>query len=113
VLLLVVQAELHDLAHGGVGPALEERQHPSVHVAAVGHHLGERRAREKPALGTRIRVAEALVVGVEERAELRLEGPVARSALEHQGLEEPAGVGQVPFHGARVGHGLERAVLGR
>ena len=45
--------------------------------------------------------------------EAPVEGPQARHMRrQHHGLEEPAGVGQVPFGGAGIGHGLDALVFG-
>src|SRR5262247_3362463 len=82
-------------------------------VAAVVEDAIERRSREHAALGARVLVADALVVGIEEDAEGRVEGRVAGYALEHERLEEPRGVREVPLHRAGVGHRLEGAVLRR
>ena len=43
-----------------------------------------------------------------------MEGLIASDELaEDEGLEEPGGVGEVPFDWARLGTGLDHEVLGR
>ena len=43
-----------------------------------------------------------------------MEQPVTGNRLlEHKGLEKPGGVRQMPFDRTRVGHRLQRAILGR
>jgi hypothetical protein len=114
VLLLVVRAELDHVAQRrALLLVLEQPQEMSVDVLAIGVHLRERRAREQPALRPRILRSNAVVVRVEQHAERRLERAVARQRrLECERLEVPARVREVPLRGARVGHRLERAVLG-
>src|SRR5438093_1388606 len=57
---------------------------------------------------------DQVVIGVEEDAKLRMKALVAgQSGLQNEGLEEPARVREVPLDRARVGHGLQRAVLRR
>ena len=113
MLLLVVQAELDEIERFHRQRAAgEQRAHALVHVRAVAQHLVETRAREHPALRPRILLADAVVIRVEEETERGIEGPVRRvAALEHEGLEEPGGVREVPLHRARVRHGLQRAIL--
>jgi hypothetical protein len=114
VLLLVVEAELHHPQQTGrvVGPALQPREQLPVDGRAEAHHLVEGRAREETAPGTGVLGTHRVVIGVEQEAVVGVEGAApGPGPLEHEGLEEPGGVGQVPLHRARVGHGLERAVL--
>ncbi len=82
-------------------------------MGAVGQHLIQRRPRQQPAFGPGMPLADRLVIGVEQIAEGRIEGPVAALfRLQQEGLEEPGDVGQVPFGGADVRHGLDLLVLG-
>ncbi len=118
VLLLVVQPELDDRTRVVVRVASLEAPHQPqdgvVDVAPVGEHLGERRARQEAPLAARRRRAHGLVVGVEQEREARVERAVADHVrAEHEGLEEPARVGEVPLGRARVGHRLHELVLGR
>ena len=81
---------------------------------AVGIHLGDRRPREQPPLRPRAcRAPDGLVVRVEQVAVGGVERAVARLVRrEHERLEEPGGVGQVPLRGAGVGHRLHHLVFG-
>src|SRR5829696_4706674 len=59
-------------------------------------------------------LADGVVVRVEEIAISRVEDPVLRHMrLQYEGLEEPGGMREMPLRRARIGHGLDGAVLGR
>ena len=117
VLLFMLQTELEqwlELGPGGGLGGVDQRLHCRVDVGAKGQDLVARRAGEQPALGTRLARAERLVIGIKEKAVALVEdavGPTVRH--EQQGLEEPAGVGEVPFGWAGIGHGLHALVLRR
>ena len=67
-----------------------------------------------PRCGPRMPRADRLVVGVEEIFVGRIEHAVVRArAAQHEGLEEPRRVRQVPLGRTGVGHRLDRLVLGR
>ena len=113
VLLLVVQAEF-DAGANLVVAAREQRPHGLVHVRPVGVHLLHGRPRQRAALRPRERLADAVVVGVEERLEALGERPVPLpEGLEQEGLEEPGGVREVPLGRARVVHRLHAVVVHR
>ncbi len=113
VLLLVLEAE-DDAAGGFVFDGmLEEAVDGGVDVGAIGEDGVEGRAGEGGAELFLGHVAEGVVVAVEEPAEVGMEGLVAGDELaEDEGLEEPAGVGEVPFDGAGLGTGLDHQVFG-
>ena len=91
VLLLVLQAELDQFAQPGIGAVRgEQGPHPRIDMLAIGAHLGERGAGEKPPLWPRILVPDRVVVRVEEHAEFRPKGfEVPLQGLEHEDIEEP------------------------
>ena len=77
-------------------------------------NVGERRARQQSALRARVLGADAVVIRVEQHAKGGIERAIPGEVrLEHEGLEEPAGVRQVPLHRTRVGHRLDRAIFRR
>ena len=93
---------------------MEEAVDGGVDVGAVGEDVVERRAGEGGAEFLLGHVAEGVVVAVEEPVEVGVEGLVGGDELaEDEGLEEPAGVGEVPFDGAGLGTGLDHEVFGR
>ena len=113
VLLLVLEAE-DDAAGGFVFRAIEEAFDGGVDVGAVGEDGVEGRAGEGGAEFLLGHVAEGVVVAVEEPVEVGVEGVVGGDELaEHEGLEEPTGVGQMPFDWAGLGTGLDHEVFGR
>ena len=82
-------------------------------MGAVGEDGVEGRAGEGGAELLLGHVAEGVVVAVEEPAEVGMEGLVGGDELaEDEGLEEPAGVGEVPFDWAGLGTGLDHDVFG-
>ena len=117
VLLLVLQPDLQD--RGGrvrrvQGASSQEFLHVSVHVAAVVENLLQARSGEEAARRPGVLLSHGLVVGIEQDTKLRMRVPVAgQLVFQQEGLEEPAGVRQVPLGGAGELHGLERAVLRR
>src|SRR5215831_11861635 len=101
MLLFVLNAE-GDAARSLVfGGKLEEALDGGVDVSAIGENGFERRAGEGRAEPLFRHIAQRVVVAVEEPAEVGVEGRVAGQELgEHEGLEEPAGVREMPLDGA-------------
>ena len=111
MLLFVVQPQFDPRPHGFVATP-KQRHHRRVHVLAVGVHLLDGRPRQRPAPGAWERLADAVVVGVEEFLEALDERPVPLYVrLEQEGLEEPGGVREVPLGRARVVHRLDAIVV--
>ena len=66
------------------------------------------------AIRSRERLADLLVVAVEQLPEGGIVGPIVGSKrLEHEGLEKPGDVRPVPLCGARIWHRLHRLILCR
>src|SRR5690606_17350198 len=61
----------------------------------------------------RVHRADAVVVAVEQVVPLRIHRRIAVARAEHEALEEPGRVRQVPLGRAGVGHALHHRVLGR
>ena len=116
MLLLVVQPE-HDRRDrsgrdGAVTPGRHQAFHRGIDAAAVVLDLGERRARELSAARALHPRAHPFVVRVEEEPVTRVDRPVAGGeGSQHEGLEEPGRVREVPLGGAGVGHRLHQLVL--
>jgi hypothetical protein len=112
VLLLVVEAELD--ARRGPGS-----RSPRTARASPRPRERDRPARSRGRVATTGRAPAADgarrrdVIRVEQHAERRIERHEALALGEDERLEEPGRVGEVPLDRARVGHRLERAVLGR
>ena len=114
MLLVVVQAQLEKIALKTARRArCQPGGHAAVDLAPIGQDLVHRRTGDQAAPGARHPLAQGLVVGVEQLLEARIDRLIIRVGRQDHGLEKPAGVGQVPFAGAAVGHGLGRQVLGR
>ena len=115
MLLLVLQAELHQ-ARGGmcrvVGDATDQPPHRVVHVGAVPVDLAHRRASHEPALRPAMAFAGLHVVRVEEVGVSRVGGAIRRvERREHEGLEEPARMREVPLGRAHVRHRADDVIL--
>ena len=109
VLLLVLEAE-HDAGANLVAhAALQRLQHPLVDAPAIAANVVEGRTRQQAARGARMTRTDRFVIRVEEVVERRFE----RRPLQHERLEKPGRVGEVPLGRARVRHRLHLAVLRR
>lgn len=112
VLLFVLQPQF-DQCMPARAPFCEKRLHGSIHGISIAHHGIKIGPREQAALGPGVPLAHAVVIGIEQYAERRVERlEVARETLKHKGFEEPCRVRQVPLHGTCIGHGLRAAILG-
>ena len=110
MLLLVLEAELDDAR---VGTILDDRvQHAAIDLGAIRVHVGQRRPRYQAATFAPRARAGRLVVAVEQE---RVLGGDRRDAewREHERLEEPRRVREVPLRGARIGHRLQLRVFRR
>ena len=94
-----------------IGP-IEKRFHPAVDGRAVVIDLGHRRPGEQAAPIARDTLAHGVVVRIKEIGILRIDWRFAGLfRRQDESLEEPRGMGQVPFDGAGVGHGLDDVVF--
>ncbi len=110
VLLLVMTAQRHQLARrlGQVGQRRDQRR---IDMRAVRPHLVERRPRDHPAPVARMPPAFRLVIAVEQERKALVVQPVPRDMIaQHERLEEPAGMRQMPFGRRCVGHRLHRRI---
>ena len=115
VLLLVVQPELDHRQRRMirvVADALDQRLQRAVDVRAVREHLGDRGPRDETALRATVTLARLHVVRVEEERVLRVRRDVGRvERREHERLEEPTRVREMPLRRAHVGHRADDVVL--
>ena len=112
MLLLVIDAELDQLRRPGLKATLAKPLECRVDMLAIGAHLIGGGPRQKPALAARLPRPDALVIGVEAIFEALVEDAVAlEEGLEHERLEEPGGVGEMPLGWACVVIGLDDLVL--
>ncbi len=112
VLHLVVTAEFDQ----------RERRRPALHQAgdgvadrgAIARHLGDRRPADQAAAGALVARADLHIVGIEQEAEALVgRRVVRRMGLQHEFLEEPGRMRQMPLDRTRVLHGLGDHVLDR
>lgn len=117
VLLFVIDPQFDQGADAGPGRVVrpvDKVNHGLVHVPAVLRDFRDAGPGQHAAAGAGMPVTFGLVVGVEEIAELRVEGPVAGlELLQDEGLEEPGRMRQMPFGGTGVFHGLHHLVFRR
>jgi hypothetical protein len=113
VLLLVVQPEGHQRSELRVlGGAHEYRRHCGVHVGPPVEDLGDRRPREQPPSRPRVHLAHGVVIRVEQVVPALVRGSISRhGAMQHEALEEPGHMRQMPLRRADVGHGLHDLIF--
>jgi len=99
VLLLVLEAECDAAGCFVFKRVLHQGCHCSVDVSAVSEDGVERWARERGSEFFLRHLAERVVVAVEEPMKVGMVRLVTGGKLaEKEGLEEPAGVGEMPLH---------------
>src|SRR5206468_11260072 len=108
VLLFVMEAQHQawlDFSALTLKSFLEKLCDARVDPSAVFKDFTQRGSLQQPALAAGNPLTHLVVVGVEQKAELRMVRLVARQErLKEEGLEKPAGVRQVPFGRAGLGH---------
>src|SRR5258707_8832449 len=103
------EREMFHLALGAVG---EKALHPTIDVASVLEHLVYRRPRESSPLRLRVAIASTVIVRIENVRVASIERGIARQpSAQYEGLEEPAGVGQMPLGRADFGHRLHHEIF--
>ena len=117
VLLLVIEPDLHQrrqLAERVFARALEEFHHRRIDVAAIGGDFVGRGPGQMAALVAGVPGAGADIIGIEEIGVVGMKRRIIRTMLaEQELLEEPGGMGAVPFRRAGIRHRLDQLVLGR
>ena len=110
MLLLVVEAKLEPPTRITVERAVQEcMRYPGIDRCAIRVDPVQARPREHAAPRSLDPRADRFVVAVEQERVRRIE----RLAAQHERLEEPRGVREVPLRRARVRHRLDDVVLGR
>ena len=110
MLLLVIHPKLNHLQRlrREVRQCAVER---FIDVRAIGADLVERRPAQHPATGAGVARPLGLVIAVEQKGVALVERRVAEHVVaQHERLEEPGGVGEVPFRRRGVGERLNRGV---
>ena len=116
MLLLVVEADLdqrRELREGLLAGGLEELDHSGIDMPAIGGDFIGARAGEVAALVAGVPGTCGDIIGIEQEGVVGVEGLVALTVLaEQELLEEPGGMGAMPFGRAGVRHRLDQLVLG-
>ncbi len=117
MLLLVIEPELdqrQELARCPGRRLSDHVDHRPIDVGAVARDLIDAGTRQHPARRAGVPRTDRLVIGIEQIAVARIEGPiVAALRRQHEGLKEPRRVCAMPFRRARVGHRLDGLILAR
>src|SRR5262245_57022268 len=115
VLLLMVRSKLdarREIGQEFVARGVDEIRDAAIDVRAIAIDIFDRRPRELSPLRPRKEAADGLVVGIEEKRVAGVKRLVlAFKAAEHELLEEPRRVRDVPLRWARVVHALHDVVL--
>jgi hypothetical protein len=112
MLLFVVQAQLDQVKKLGARIIGQQIHHRRVHSLAKGKHLLQRRAGYQSAMRARVHRPDRLIVGVEQEMPGRVTWFVRGIAAEHEMLEEPRRVREMPFAGTGIRHRLYQEILG-
>ena len=116
MLLLVIEADLDQrdqFCQRGLIGGLEEFHHGGIDMPAIGGDFVGARAGQVAALVAGMPGAGADVIGIEQEGVVGVKRLIARAVLaEQELLEEPGGMGAVPFRRAGVRHRLDQLVLG-
>ena len=117
MLLLVIEADLdqrRDRRERVLTGLVEEFHHRGVDMPAVGGDFLGAGAGEVAALVAGVPRAGADIIGIEQKGVIGVERLVALAVFaEQELLEEPGGMGAVPFRRARVRHRLDQLILRR
>src|SRR5690242_16951641 len=114
MLLLVMEAQGNAIGNATVVQLGNKSLQRIVDKVAIFENLARCRPRQHSAPGTRMPRAERLIVRIEEKVVALVERTIAgRVRQQDNALEEPCGMGEVPFRGAGVGHRLDRLILRR
>ena len=109
MLLLVVNAELDETLEAFPGLAIEKVLNECINVVAVFEDIvdGNLADHHGAATGLANMLSDAFVIGVEVIPELAISLPDGPGvASEHDGVEEPAGVSEIPCWRTHFGNGL-------
>ncbi len=110
VLLLVMAAQL-DQRQRRLRQVRQRVDQRGIDVRPVRPHFVQRRAGHHAAPVTRVAPPLRLVIAVEQERPALVVQPVARHVIaQHEGLEEPGRVREMPFGGRGVGHRLHGRV---
>ena len=113
MLLLVMEAEF-DQGPRIARAAPEQFRHGIRDMTAIGHDFVDTGPRDKAALRTRMPRTDGLVVRIEEKFIGWIVDPMfGHVRAQHEGLEEPRRVREVPLGRAGIRHRLHGLVLGR
>ena len=117
MLLLVVEADFdqrRERRQRVLIGLVEEFHHGGVDMPAIGGDLVGAGAGQMAALVAGVPRSGADVIGIEQEGVVRVKRPVALAVLaEQELLEEPGGMGAVPFRRAGVRHRLDQLILRR
>ena len=111
VLLLVMTAQFHELRDSRGSILLQQPLLAIVNMLTIAKERLERRPSQQASAWARMACADGLIVGVEQEIKILVKYPVPRQMrYEHEALEEPRRMSQMPFRRAGVRHGLHRGI---
>ena len=114
MLLLMMKTKLDQRRDIESDLTREQFAHRVVDMRSISAHRGEVWARKQSSFRTRMAVADSVIIGIEQHAEMRIErGVSGRVRHQDERLEKPRRMGEVPLDRTRVGHRLQGAIFGR
>ena len=117
MLLLVIEADFDQRRQRRqrvLAGLVEEFHHGGIDMPAIGGDFVGAGTGQMAALVAGVPRAGADVIGIEQEGVIRVKGLVARAVFaEQELLEEPGGMGAVPFRRARVRHRLDQLIFRR
>ena len=117
MLLLVVEADFHqrrDRRQRVLAGLVKELHHGGVDMPAVGGDFVGAGTGQMAALVAGVPRSGADIVGIEQKGVVGVKGLVALAVFaEQELLEEPGGMGAVPFRRAGIRHRLDQLILRR
>ena len=117
MLLLVIEADFHqrrDRRERVLAGLVKEFHHGRVDMPAIGGDFVGAGAGQMAALVAGMPRSGADIIGIEQKGIVRMKRLVALAVFaEQELLEEPGGMGAVPFRRAGVRHRLDQLILRR
>src|ERR1700735_4881143 len=109
MLLLMMKSQRDHVMQRGIGAEL---QHRAIYMGTIRINLIQAGTGKKTTMRPGMARAQRLVIGIEQIGEAGIERPIGGTTRQNHALEKPGSMGQMPFDGTGVRHGLKLAIFG-